>query len=70
VPAGRLLISESGIKDRTDVEELASAGIDAVLVGESLLREGAVATALAALARPVPVVPRQSGEKAYVEEAR
>jgi indole-3-glycerol phosphate synthase len=70
VPAGRLLVSESGIKDRGDLEELASAGIDAVLVGESLLREEAVAATVSALARAVPVVARRSGEKAHMEEAR
>ncbi len=70
VPAGRLLVSESGIRDRTDLEELASAGIDAVLVGESLLRVGAVAPAVSALAHPVPVVARRSGEKVHVEEVR
>jgi indole-3-glycerol phosphate synthase len=69
VPTGRLLVSESGIKDRGDLEQLASAGIDAVLVGESLLKEEAIATAVAALANPVPVAVRRSGEKAHAEEA-
>ena len=70
VPTGRLLVSESGIRDRADLEELASVGIDAVLVGESLLRVGAVAPAVSALAHPVPVVARRSGEKVHVEEVR
>ncbi len=39
VPEGRLLVSESGISSNEDVQRLASAGVDAVLVGESLLRE-------------------------------
>jgi indole-3-glycerol phosphate synthase len=38
VPAGRTVISESGIESRADVEELGRLGVDAVLVGESLLR--------------------------------
>jgi indole-3-glycerol phosphate synthase len=38
VPAGRVVISESGIESRADVDELGRLGVDAVLVGESLLR--------------------------------
>jgi indole-3-glycerol phosphate synthase len=38
IPAGRLVISESGIESRADVDELGRLGVDAVLVGESLLR--------------------------------
>jgi indole-3-glycerol phosphate synthase len=37
LPAGALRVSESGIRDRADVERLASAGFDAFLIGESLL---------------------------------
>lgn len=40
VPAGRVVISESGIESRADVDELCRCGVDAVLVGESLLRAG------------------------------
>ena len=40
IPAGRTVISESGIESRADVEELGRLGVDAVLVGESLLRAG------------------------------
>lgn len=32
------IVSESGIKNRRDIEELALAGVDAVLIGESLVR--------------------------------
>lgn len=39
-PAGRpLLVGESGIHTRADVEQLARAGVQAILVGESLMRE-------------------------------
>jgi indole-3-glycerol phosphate synthase len=38
IPAGRVVISESGIESRADVDELRRCGVDAVLVGESLLR--------------------------------
>lgn len=37
VPADRIVVSESGIKDRSDVERLAGGGVDAVLVGEALM---------------------------------
>jgi len=33
----RIVVSESGIKERTDIEKLSQLGIDAVLVGESLM---------------------------------
>jgi len=39
VPEGRIVVSESGIKTREDVERLADLGVDAVLVGEHLLRQ-------------------------------
>ena len=38
VPPGVTLVSESGIKTRRDVERLEAAGVDAVLVGEALMR--------------------------------
>ena len=38
IPAGRLVISESGIDKRADIDELDRLGVDAALVGESLLR--------------------------------
>jgi indole-3-glycerol phosphate synthase len=39
IPKGITVVSESGINCRGDVERLMSAGIHAVLVGESLMRE-------------------------------
>ncbi|BCA80433.1 indole-3-glycerol phosphate synthase TrpC [Desulfuromonas sp. AOP6] len=39
VPSDRLVVSESGINSRADVERLLRAGAGAFLVGESLMRE-------------------------------
>ncbi len=49
LPTGTLRIAESGIRDATDVAELAAAGFDAVLVGESLIRAGDRRAAVAGL---------------------
>ena len=49
VPANVVLVAESGIKSRAEVERLEAAGIGGMLVGESLLRQpdpGAAAAAL------------------------
>jgi indole-3-glycerol phosphate synthase len=42
VPADRVLVSESGIRTRADVERLTAAGVKAILVGETLMRSGDV----------------------------
>jgi indole-3-glycerol phosphate synthase len=39
IPDDRIVVSESGIQSRDDVVRLEKAGVDAVLVGESLMRE-------------------------------
>lgn len=39
LPAGRLLVAESGINNRADIERLQAGGAGAFLVGESLMRE-------------------------------
>jgi indole-3-glycerol phosphate synthase len=39
VPEECLLVAESGIHTRADVERLAASGVDAMLVGESLMRQ-------------------------------
>ncbi len=49
VPEGVLFVAESGIRSRDDVERLAFAGVDAVLVGEALMRERDHASALSRL---------------------
>ena len=38
VPAGKVVVSESGIHHREQIEELEQVGVDAVLVGEALMR--------------------------------
>jgi indole-3-glycerol phosphate synthase len=37
IPAGRIVVSESGIKTREDIVKLESLGVDAVLIGEALV---------------------------------
>ncbi|HST53691.1 MAG TPA: indole-3-glycerol phosphate synthase TrpC [Pyrinomonadaceae bacterium] len=39
-PAGTLLVSESGIRDASDIERLRASGYNAFLVGETLMRAG------------------------------
>jgi indole-3-glycerol phosphate synthase len=38
VPAGKVVVSESGIHHRGQIEELEQVGVDAVLVGEAVMR--------------------------------
>lgn len=49
IPGGVLKVAESGIRTRQDVDRLATAGFDAFLVGESLLRQNDRAGAVRAL---------------------
>ncbi len=42
IPVDRVLVGESGIATAADVDRLGSAGVDAVLVGEALMRGGGV----------------------------
>jgi indole-3-glycerol phosphate synthase len=37
IPPGRIVVSESGIKGREDIEKLRAWGVDAVLIGEALV---------------------------------
>lgn len=49
IPTGVVRVAESGIAGPSDARRLADAGYDAVLVGESLVRAGDPARAVAAL---------------------
>jgi indole-3-glycerol phosphate synthase len=48
-PRSALLVAESGIKNRADVDRLRSSGISAILVGETLMRAPNIAAAVADL---------------------
>ena len=49
VPAGKMVVSESGIASREQLEELERVGVDAVLVGTKLMRSPDVEAACAEL---------------------
>jgi indole-3-glycerol phosphate synthase len=49
IPESVLLVSESGIKTRTDVERLLEHNVRAILVGESLMKQPDVGVALSTL---------------------
>jgi indole-3-glycerol phosphate synthase len=46
VPDECVLVGESGIKTLADVQRLEAAGVDAILVGESLMRESDIGAAV------------------------
>lgn len=49
VPAGKLVVAESGFHTREQIEELERVGIDAVLIGEALMRSEDLEAATRAL---------------------
>jgi indole-3-glycerol phosphate synthase len=52
IPAGKVVVSESGIKSRNQIEELEQVGVDAVLIGEVLMRASDPEAAVRELTRP------------------
>lgn len=46
IPPQVILISESGVKTRADIERFGRSGVDAVLIGETLMRQKHVGAAL------------------------
>ena len=46
IPAGIVKVAESGFRTRTELERLAAAGVDAVLIGEALMRSTDIEAAL------------------------
>ena len=49
IPAGKLVVAESGLGTPADLKRLADAGVSTYLIGESLMRENDVAAATARL---------------------
>jgi indole-3-glycerol phosphate synthase len=49
IPDECVLVSESGIRTRADVERLSAAGVDAILVGETLMASADIGAAVDAL---------------------
>jgi indole-3-glycerol phosphate synthase len=49
IPSDRMVVAESGIRDASDVARLRAAGIDAMLIGETLMRAPDPAAALRGL---------------------
>ena len=49
IPEGKIIVSESGIRDNTDMKTVRSCGADAVLIGETLMRSGNIGATLTAL---------------------
>lgn len=52
VPTGKTVVSESGIRTRAEIEELERIGVDAVLIGETLMRADDPAELVRELTRP------------------
>jgi indole-3-glycerol phosphate synthase len=52
VPAGKVVVSESGIHSREQIDELEQVGVDAVLIGEALMRAPDPEAAVRQLTRP------------------
>ncbi len=63
IPAGKLIVSESGIHKRADVERLIEAGVHAMLVGESLIKAEPIGSKIAELLG-IPTRNESSGKEA------
>jgi indole-3-glycerol phosphate synthase len=61
VPAGRLVVGESGLARPEDLARLGRVGVRCFLVGEALMREPDVTAATRALLAPAPVATAAAG---------
>ncbi len=46
MPAGKTIVAESGYENREQLDELEEIGVDAVLIGEYLMRAGNIEAAV------------------------
>lgn len=53
IPEGKVIVSESGIRDNADMKTVRSYRADAVLIGETLMRSGNIGATLTALRKNV-----------------
>jgi indole-3-glycerol phosphate synthase len=56
IPSGRTIVAESGFSTRAQLDVLADAGVDAVLIGEALMRAPDIEAACRALTTRVPTM--------------
>jgi indole-3-glycerol phosphate synthase len=52
IPPGQTIVAESGFTTRAELDELAAGGVDAVLIGEALMRSADIEAACRALTAP------------------
>jgi indole-3-glycerol phosphate synthase len=52
IPEGTTVVAESGFTERREIERLAAASVDAVLIGESLMRSANIEAAVRGLTAP------------------
>jgi len=64
IPPDRIVVSESGIKDRSDMEKLRQWGVDAVLIGESLMSAPDIAVKMKELSATITPSLPPAGESA------
>ena len=55
IPDGRILVCESGLNSRADLDRMAKAGARCFLIGEALMRQPDVGAAVRALLDPTPI---------------
>lgn len=68
VPAGALIVAESGVRDIADVEQFAAQGANAVLVGEALVRHNNPTESVEAFSRAgAEVIAQKTAEGASHE---
>ena len=68
VPADRMTVCESGIRDPGDIARMRAAGVNRFLIGESLMRQSDVAAATRALLNPPAFTHFDAGGRAAMVE--